>query len=171
MIQKPIPLTLIPFATFSLFHTLTFVRSLLPKPPASAKKTDKPSPAGQKPPTQVGGLGVEANKKLQVHTNIEIIRARLSWKNRSGLNRITKVLCCSSRTLRRLLSWVVSSWEVSRGSISYYLLMIRSILNRSLLQLSQFTHHATLLCTLSSITILLLPTDASSLRLHLWPDR
>ncbi|CAD6580631.1 MAG: hypothetical protein CYPHOPRED_001313 [Cyphobasidiales sp. Tagirdzhanova-0007] len=64
--EKPIPLTLIPFATFSLFHTLTFVRSLLPKPPAAAKKTDKPSPAGQTPPAQAGGMAVEINKRLQV---------------------------------------------------------------------------------------------------------
>ncbi|ORY90835.1 hypothetical protein BCR35DRAFT_107887 [Leucosporidium creatinivorum] len=35
-LQKPIYVTLIPFATFSLFHTLTFIRTtVLPKPPAT----------------------------------------------------------------------------------------------------------------------------------------
>ncbi|SCZ92429.1 BZ3500_MvSof-1268-A1-R1_Chr5-2g07848 [Microbotryum saponariae] len=50
-LQKPIYITLIPFATFSLFHTLTFVRtSVLPKPPstpAGASKTAAPPATGQ----------------------------------------------------------------------------------------------------------------------------
>ncbi|GAA97703.1 uncharacterized protein L969DRAFT_68040 [Mixia osmundae IAM 14324] len=47
--NKPIQASLIPFATFSLFHTLTFARTiLLPKPPAasSSKKDASPASAG-----------------------------------------------------------------------------------------------------------------------------
>ncbi|KAL7008668.1 Transmembrane nucleoporin [Cystobasidiomycetes sp. EMM_F5] len=62
--DKPIPLALVPFATFSLFHTLTFVRTLLPKPSAPAKKTDKPSSTPAPPPAS--GPAVELNKRLQV---------------------------------------------------------------------------------------------------------
>lgn len=71
--QSPIPFTLIPFATFSLFHTLTFIRSLLPKPPSSAKKTDATT-AGSKngatadksSPATAGGPAAQFSKTLQV---------------------------------------------------------------------------------------------------------
>jgi hypothetical protein len=71
-------LTLIPFATFSLFHTLTFVRSLLPKSPATpgtgagAKKSaEGPKPAAtaaaaDKAAQQAGGAAAQLNKQLQV---------------------------------------------------------------------------------------------------------
>ncbi|GAA6033397.1 hypothetical protein JCM8097_006731 [Rhodosporidiobolus ruineniae] len=50
-LQKPIYVTLVPFATFSLFHTLTFLRtSVLPKAPAApagaAKNATQPPAAG-----------------------------------------------------------------------------------------------------------------------------
>lgn len=66
-----------PFATFSLFHTLTFVRSMLPKAPAGAngaKKGDKPgttagadkkATAGASP-AAAGGPAAQLNKTLQV---------------------------------------------------------------------------------------------------------
>jgi len=67
--EKPIPLTLVPFATFSLFHTLTFVRSLLPKAAAAAngaKKGDKPSAAADKKAAPAaGGPAAQLNKTLQ----------------------------------------------------------------------------------------------------------
>ena len=76
-VEKPIPLTLIPFATFSLFHTLTFVRSLLPKSPAApatgagAKKSAEGAPkpaaaASDKAAQQAGGAAAQVNKQLQV---------------------------------------------------------------------------------------------------------
>jgi len=59
-LQKPIALTILPYATFSIFHILTFIRTtFLPKvSPASAAK-DKATP----PPS--GGLGVQASKTIQ----------------------------------------------------------------------------------------------------------
>lgn len=63
-----------PFATFSLFHTATFIRTNLPKPPstAGAKKStagtstaekDKAAPAAA---TQPIGFAANLNKTLQV---------------------------------------------------------------------------------------------------------
>ncbi|KAK4052198.1 Transmembrane nucleoporin [Microbotryomycetes sp. JL201] len=56
--QKPIYVTLIPFATFSLFHTLTFFRTtLLPKPPAA--------PAGSKTAAPPATGGAKLSKQIQ----------------------------------------------------------------------------------------------------------
>ncbi|GAA5885966.1 hypothetical protein JCM16303_003045 [Sporobolomyces ruberrimus] len=57
-LTKPIALTLLPFATFSLFHTLTFLRtSVLPKVPAapsSSSKNSSSSSAAAQAPTSAG---------------------------------------------------------------------------------------------------------------------
>ncbi|GAA5845936.1 hypothetical protein JCM3766R1_000865 [Sporobolomyces carnicolor] len=55
-LTKPIAFTLLPFATFSLFHTLTFLRtSVLPKvPTAPAKSAASSSAASQAQPTSAG---------------------------------------------------------------------------------------------------------------------
>ncbi|GAA5917806.1 hypothetical protein JCM8208_002406 [Rhodotorula glutinis] len=60
-LQKPIIITLVPFATFSLFHCLTFLRtSVLPKPPASPAK-GAAAAAAQQPQT----AGMKASKTIQ----------------------------------------------------------------------------------------------------------
>jgi hypothetical protein len=73
--QSPIPLTLVPFATFSLFHTLTFIRSMLPKPASAAKKTDSTaskngagadSARTSSPSAATGGPAAQFSKTLQV---------------------------------------------------------------------------------------------------------
>ncbi|GAA5827598.1 hypothetical protein JCM3770_005939 [Rhodotorula araucariae] len=71
-LQKPIYLTLIPFATFSLFHALTFLRtSVLPKPPAAAGKS-APAAAAQ-PQT----AGMKASKTIQVWVKANYEKAML----------------------------------------------------------------------------------------------
>ncbi|GAA5944148.1 uncharacterized protein JCM15063_000161 [Sporobolomyces koalae] len=54
-LTKPIALTLLPFATFSLFHTLTFLRtSVLPKVPATPNGKNSGASAAPQPPTSAG---------------------------------------------------------------------------------------------------------------------
>ncbi|GAA5993122.1 hypothetical protein JCM10908_001300 [Rhodotorula pacifica] len=63
-LQKPIYVTLIPFATFSLFHALTFIRtSVLPKPPATPKPSA--SGSGAQAQQQAMSAGAQASKFIQ----------------------------------------------------------------------------------------------------------
>ncbi|TKA53402.1 hypothetical protein B0A53_04388 [Rhodotorula sp. CCFEE 5036] len=67
---KPIYVTLIPFATFSLFHALTFVRtSVLPKPPAgTGAKSTSGSGSGSgstQAQQQAMSAGAQASKMIQ----------------------------------------------------------------------------------------------------------
>ncbi|GAA5991598.1 hypothetical protein JCM5350_002628 [Sporobolomyces pararoseus] len=68
-LTKPIALTLLPFATFSLFHTLTFIRtSILPKVPAtssSSSSKSSSSSATQQAQTQTLSFGVKLSKTIQ----------------------------------------------------------------------------------------------------------
>ncbi|GAA5882371.1 hypothetical protein JCM3774_004322 [Rhodotorula dairenensis] len=66
-LQKPIYVTLIPFATFSLFHALTFIRtSVLPKPPASKPATaGSASGSGTQAQQQAMSAGAQASKVIQ----------------------------------------------------------------------------------------------------------
>ncbi|KAL8291685.1 hypothetical protein RQP46_001943 [Phenoliferia psychrophenolica] len=72
--QKPIYVTLVPFATFSLFHTLTFIRTtVLPKPPstpAAAAGAPKPTP----PPAT---LSTKASKQIQAWVKAHYEQAML----------------------------------------------------------------------------------------------
>ncbi|BGP22458.1 hypothetical protein Rt10032_c07g3080 [Rhodotorula toruloides] len=71
-LQKPIYVTLIPFATFSLFHTLTFLRtSVLPKPPATATKS------GSAPAAQPATPGAKASKLIQTWVKANYEKAML----------------------------------------------------------------------------------------------
>ncbi|GAA5822274.1 hypothetical protein JCM10212_004280 [Sporobolomyces blumeae] len=62
-LTKPVAFTLLPFATFSLFHTLTFLRtSVLPKPPATPSgKNASSTPAAQAPTS----AGARLSKAIQ----------------------------------------------------------------------------------------------------------
>ncbi|GAA5903079.1 hypothetical protein JCM6882_006961 [Rhodosporidiobolus microsporus] len=72
--QKPIYITLLPFATFSLFHTLTFLRtSVLPKVPAAPAKSSSSSAAPQPP---LAG-GAKLSKMIQVWVKANYEKAML----------------------------------------------------------------------------------------------
>ncbi|GAA5951291.1 hypothetical protein JCM3765_002436 [Sporobolomyces pararoseus] len=66
-LTKPIALTLLPFATFSLFHTLTFIRtSILPKvPPTTSSSSSSKSSATEQAQTQTLSFGVKISKTIQ----------------------------------------------------------------------------------------------------------
>ncbi|GAA5872564.1 hypothetical protein JCM8547_006944 [Rhodosporidiobolus lusitaniae] len=71
-LQKPIIVTLIPFATFSLFHTLTFLRtSVLPKAPSAP--SGKNAPSSQVPL----GPGAKLSKAIQVWVKANYEKAML----------------------------------------------------------------------------------------------
>ncbi|KAK4049780.1 Transmembrane nucleoporin [Microbotryomycetes sp. JL221] len=68
--QKPIYVTLIPFATFSLFHTLTFFRTtVLPKPPTAA--------AGSKTAPQPTTASAKLSKQIQTWVKANYEKAML----------------------------------------------------------------------------------------------
>ncbi|KAK4700982.1 6-phosphogluconolactonase, partial [Phenoliferia sp. Uapishka_3] len=72
--QKPIYVTLIPFATFSLFHTLTFVRTtVLPKPPS----TPAAAPGAAKPTPPPATASTKASKQIQVWVKAHYEQAML----------------------------------------------------------------------------------------------
>ncbi|GJN88219.1 hypothetical protein Rhopal_001184-T1 [Rhodotorula paludigena] len=73
-LQKPIYVTLIPFATFSLFHALTFLRtSVLPKPPAAPGKSSSSAAAASAPQTP----GAKASKVIQTWVKANYEKAML----------------------------------------------------------------------------------------------
>ncbi|GAA6003395.1 hypothetical protein JCM10207_000313 [Rhodosporidiobolus poonsookiae] len=74
-LQKPIYVTLIPFATFSLFHTLTFLRtSVLPKvPSAPAGSSSAAKAAAAQPQTP----GAKLSKAIQVFVKSRYEQAML----------------------------------------------------------------------------------------------
>ncbi|GAA6020165.1 hypothetical protein JCM11491_005551 [Sporobolomyces phaffii] len=64
-LTKPIALTLLPFATFSLFHTLTFLRtSVLPKVPATPSASSK-NAASQQAQAAPASAGAKLSKAIQ----------------------------------------------------------------------------------------------------------
>ncbi|BGP18843.1 hypothetical protein JCM10213_003498 [Rhodosporidiobolus nylandii] len=68
-LSKPIYLTLLPFATFSLFHTLTFLRtSVLPKVPAAPAGAKKDAPAAV---PQSGGAKLSKGIQVWVKAHYE----------------------------------------------------------------------------------------------------
>ncbi|KAM0749625.1 hypothetical protein T439DRAFT_326505 [Meredithblackwellia eburnea MCA 4105] len=72
--QKPIYVTLIPFATFSLFHTLTFVRTtLLPKPPS----TPQAAPGQPKPQSSPPSFQTNLSKGIQTWVKAHYEQAML----------------------------------------------------------------------------------------------
>ncbi|TNY18379.1 hypothetical protein DMC30DRAFT_418872 [Rhodotorula diobovata] len=72
-LQKPIYVTLIPFATFSLFHALTFLRtSVLPKPPAAPAKGAAAAAAAQPQ-----SAGMKASKTIQTWVKANYEKAML----------------------------------------------------------------------------------------------
>jgi len=77
--QRPIYISLIPFATFSLFHTLNFVRTLLPRPKpgkTTDKKTDEPTTSADQAGQQQSQL-VQLNKSIQTWVKHNYERAML----------------------------------------------------------------------------------------------
>ncbi|GAA6026539.1 hypothetical protein JCM8202_002541 [Rhodotorula sphaerocarpa] len=73
-LQAPIYITLIPFATFSLFHALTFLRtSVLPKP-AAANRASGGSGAAQQ---QAQSAGAQASKVIQTWVKANYEKAML----------------------------------------------------------------------------------------------
>ncbi|POY72954.1 hypothetical protein BMF94_4030 [Rhodotorula taiwanensis] len=76
-LQKPIYITLIPFATFSLFHALTFIRtSVLPKPPA-VQKPATGSGQAQQAQQQAVSAGAQASKVIQTWVKANYEKAML----------------------------------------------------------------------------------------------